>query len=78
MSKISNLKNLFEPKSNQPKQEVKTQATTYPKKVENGKVENNQNKLNNQAQNVQKIQNFRCNLRIQGACCLITQENFRV
>jgi hypothetical protein len=48
MSKISNLAKLFEQKSNKPKQEMKAQAATYPKKVENVKLENNQNKLNNQ------------------------------
>ena len=58
MKGVLNLAKLFEQKSSQPKQEVKTQATTNTKKVENGKVENNQNKQNNQAQNAQNFQNF--------------------
>jgi len=49
MSKISNLASLFEPKK-----ENNTQAKTFPKKPENGKVENNINKKINLTQNNQK------------------------
>lgn len=49
MSKISNLASLYEPKK-----ENNSQAKTFPKKPENGKVENNINKKINSTQNNQK------------------------
>ena len=47
--KITNLKNIFEPKKG-----VNTQTMTFSKKPENGNVKNNSNKVNNSSQNNQK------------------------
>ena len=48
-NKISNLRNIFEPKK-----EMNTLTTTFYKKPENGSIKINSNKLNNSSQNNQK------------------------